>query len=138
MVVTEKMTFAEYDAYCTARLPIKIPSEENDFRGDCQYTADGAQRPGPHGPVHAATDLSGKYVLLSTTFWYRRDPVGVRLPASLVTAWNVAGVTRGHRVKAHKSAEVDQLMAWLSTFPTRSSSTASRSGGCGCTSLRKT
>jgi hypothetical protein len=122
MRVTRKMTFAEYDAYCTAELSIKIPSPENEFVGDCQYTAAGEQRPGPHGPAHMEHDLSGKFVLLGDAarenFWYRRDPVGVRLPADLADEWDVAGVARGHRVKDHSDKTEARLHEWLAAFPT--------------------
>jgi hypothetical protein len=122
MRVTRKMTFAEYDAYCMSELPIKIPSPDNDFIGDCQYTATGEQRVGPHGPACAEKDLSGKFVLLGDTarthFWYRRDPVGVRLPADLADMWNVAGVARGHRVKAYSPSIEARLHEWLAEFPT--------------------
>lgn len=122
MRVTRKMTFAEYDAYCSAELPIKIPSPENDFVGDCQYTATGEQRPGPHSPIHTERDLGGKFVLLGDTacvnYWYRRDPAGFRLPADLADEWDVATVARGHRVKAHSDKTEARLIEWLATFPT--------------------
>ena len=121
MQVTRKMTLQEYDTYCTEHLPVKIPSDINDFRGDCQYTVDGKQRElGPHGPMHAKKDLSGRYVLLADAgnYWYRRDPIGVRLTEELATSWDVAGVARGHRVKVYKNSEVMSLFDWLATFPT--------------------
>lgn len=100
-----------YDTHCVAHLPIKIPGPDNEFRGDCQYTHDGKQRAGPHGPSHAKADLGGKYVLLGDTFWYRRNPAGVRLPTELSDAWDLSAVARGHRTKTD-----DQLVAltrWL-------------------------
>jgi hypothetical protein len=124
MRVTRKLTMAEYDAYCTTHLPIKIPGPDNDYRGDCQYAADGTQRDGPHSPAHKEHDLGGKYVLLGDTagvnYWYRshRNPAGIRLPAELAAAWDVAGVARGHRVKPYVEDEAARLMAWLPTaFP---------------------
>jgi hypothetical protein len=122
MRVTRKMTMAEYDAYCTAELPVKIPAPENEFLGDCQYTTAGAQRLGPHSPVHAERDLGGKFVLLGDTaranYWYRRDPVGVRLPADLADEWDVSSVARGHRVKAYNAKTETRLHEWLETFTT--------------------
>lgn len=122
MRVTRKMTFAEYDTYCAAELPVKIPGPENDYLGDCQYTAAGEQRDGPHSPIHAERDLGGKFVLLGdtarTNYWYRRDPAGVRLSSDLAEEWDVATVARGHRVKVHSDKTEARLMEWLATFPT--------------------
>jgi hypothetical protein len=122
MRVTDKKTFAEYDSFCCETLPIKIPTEDRS-EGDCLYRADGTQRPdGHHGPYDVARDLSGRYVLLGagarTNFWYRRDPVGVRLPAALADALDVESVRRGHRVRDLTPEIEAQLMTWLATFPT--------------------
>jgi hypothetical protein len=123
MRVTQKMTMAEYDAHCSAHLPIKIPSPENDYMGDCQYTASGEQRTGPHSPSLIDHDLGGKYVLLSDEFWYRSAPAGYRLPAELVEKWDVPSVARGHRVKTEYETTEAPLLAWLATFPTTMSHT---------------
>ncbi len=122
MRVTDKKTFAEYDAFCCETLPIKIPTEDRS-EGDCLYRADGTQREGGHhGPHDVARDLSGRYVLLGagarTNFWYRRDPAGARLPAALATALDVESVRRGHRVRDLTPEIEAQLMTWLATFPT--------------------
>jgi hypothetical protein len=118
MRVTQKMTMAEYDTHCSAHLQIKIPSPENDFTGDCQYTASGQQRSGPHSPSHIDRDLGGKFVLLSDEFWYRSAPAGYRLPAELAEKWDVPSVSRGHRVKTDYATTEAPLLSWLATFPT--------------------
>ena len=122
MRVTDKLTFAEYDAFCSSHLPIKIPTELHP-EGDCLYAADGTQRPGGHhGPHHAVQDKSGLYVLLGAgarkNFWYRKDPAGHRLTADLAATLDVESVRRGHRVHEVTADLESQLMAWLSTFPT--------------------
>jgi len=125
MKVTDKKTFADYDAFCGTYLSIKIPTELYP-EGDCLYRADGSQREGGHhGPHHAEQDKSGLYVLLGSgarkNFWYRKDPVGVRLPADLAAALDVESVRRGHRVHDLTPALETQLTAWLATFPTADS-----------------
>jgi len=131
MIVTRKMTFAEYDAYCTADLPMKIPSDEYPM-GDCQYTADGTQRPGPHSPALIPTDLSGKYVLLSDPghFWYRKDPVGHRLTPALASMLEVEKVRRGHCVHTSNALVVDALKAWCASFPTTNVKQHKRKSKC--------
>lgn len=117
MRVTRKYTMSEYDAYCTAHASIKIPGPDNDYRGDCQYKADGTQRDGPHSPAFIEKDLGGKYVLVGdgacVNFWYRRSPAGVRLPAELAGALAVADVKRGHRRLPQTPDTVAPLVEWL-------------------------
>lgn len=130
MRVTDKKTFAEYDAFCGTYLPVKIPTELHP-EGDCLYRADGTQRTGGHhGPHNAAQDLSGLYVLMGDgarkNFWYRKDPAGYRLPTDLAAALGVESVRRGHRVHDLTAELEAQLMAWLSTFPTDVATTATK------------
>ncbi len=130
MRVTDKKTFAEYDAFSGTYLPVKIPTELHP-EGDCLYRADGTQREGGHhGPHNAAQDLSGLYVLMGAgarkNFWYRKDPAGYRLPADLAAALDAESVRRGHRVHELTAELEAQLLAWLSTFPTDIATTATK------------
>src|SRR5215217_2593842 len=72
MKVTSKLTMKEYDQFCTASLPEKIPQQSRDYRrqkGDCIYDYGNAEQPtmrwGVHCDINRQRDLDGKYALLS-------------------------------------------------------------------------
>ncbi len=78
MKITRVLTLQEYDAYCSSRLPIKLP-DWNSSRfekrvGDCIYSYSGQGGPdmrvGIHNDGNRDVDLSGKNSLLSTHFYY--------------------------------------------------------------------
>jgi hypothetical protein len=93
MQVTDKLTFADYDALCTSTLINKIPRRENGFRGDCQIKADGTFREGEHSSALVAHDLTGKFVLLGEKYYYSANNFEI-----LPEWWNADDVNRGHRV----------------------------------------
>lgn len=139
MKVTDKKTFAMYDAFCGTYLPIKIPTDVHP-EGDCLYKADGSQREGGHhGPHHVTQDKNGLNVLMGVgarvNFWYRKDPVGTRLPDDLAAALDVESVRRGHRVHDLTPALDTMLFEWLTTFPTATDASPKNKRLCGGVSL---
>jgi hypothetical protein len=88
MEVTAKLTLAEYDAFCLASMPGKIPSEGNagykNRIGDCIYdysTSPATLRASVHDGGNRKTDASGQYALLSNHFYYFGDhPIQVPAP----------------------------------------------------------
>ncbi len=92
MEVTDIMTLAAYDRYCSESLMIKIPVlTGNDWRlrvGDCIYDYSDSlkapsQRPeGVHNKGNTDTDLSGINSLISTHFYYFGDKM-VEVPDNL-------------------------------------------------------
>jgi len=112
MRITEKMTYPEYNDWCSRKCKVKIPSLENPI-GDCQYDADLQLRiHGPHKEEHIKTDISGIYALVSKEFWYRPEthPAGFRLPSSLATQWNVEKVKRGHTIREITNESISNLL----------------------------
>lgn len=91
MQVTRKMTLPEYDQYCQAELPGKIPQTELNFpaahAADCVYDFSvPAQVPVLRSGIRKLDDilpdLQGRFVLLSDFFFYfGHHPL--RLPAAL-------------------------------------------------------
>lgn len=81
MRITRLVTMREYDAFCGAELPGKIPNwASRDFRrrvGDCIYSfsdgADPALRRSVHDEANRRVDLGGKNALLSNHFYYFGD-----------------------------------------------------------------
>jgi Nucleotide modification associated domain 2 len=115
MRVTKKMSLEDYDAFARESLPEKIPvphaSDLPSRFGDAQYDyrfGSPVQRPGAHGPANRASDLSGRFALLSDDFAYfgRR---AVPLPPSLRP---IGQVRRGHRSAAN-DAYADAFVSWF-------------------------
>jgi hypothetical protein len=120
MKVTQKMTMAEYDSYCSKSLQNKIPQYDHaDWRrkvGDCIYDFANDNNPvireGVHDENSRARDLRGMHALLSIHFYYFGDNV-VDLPAYLLP---IVMQTQGH--KATESVDVIQKFeSWISQFP---------------------
>lgn len=78
MRITNKLTLAEYDQFCSENLKEKIPSWFNrDWRrrmGDCIYDYSNQNEPilrkGVHNQSNMARDLTGNCSLLSNEFYY--------------------------------------------------------------------
>jgi hypothetical protein len=101
MKVTDKLTMKEYDQFCQASLPRKIPNgASSDYRlqaGDCIYDYRVGNypkiRPAVHNECHRRRDLGGKFALLSTHFYYFGDHP-VPLPKEL---YPIIHTTQGHK-----------------------------------------
>lgn len=116
MKVTNKMTFAEYNAFCERELQEKIPDINNDEYerrlGDCIYTNgdldDHFQRRSVHGAGNIQTDKGGENVLISDYFFYfGSDPID--LPEELL---NIVHQTQGHKV-AMNNPYVGAFVSWI-------------------------
>lgn len=115
MRITDKMTLAEYDAFCLKSLKGKIPIwSSRDFRrkvGDCIYDySDGAGprlRRSVHDEGNISTDLGGKYSLLSDDFYYFGKEA-VPLPDQLLPIVH----KRGHKSNAN-APYVDAFISWI-------------------------
>ncbi|MBS1649217.1 MAG: hypothetical protein JSR09_05870 [Bacteroidetes bacterium] len=78
MKITDKKSLANYDQFCNQSLQSKIPVwKTNDWRlrmGDCIYDyskpGDPTIRKSVHNETNRATDIGGKFALLSTHFYY--------------------------------------------------------------------
>lgn len=116
MRVTDRLSMAEYDSFTRAKLPQKIPDRLNaDPRrrvGDSIYDFQGGGEPHLRPSVHNAknrdTDLGGKYVLLSTDFFYFGDRPVV-LPHSLMP---IVKQGQGHRSRSN-GPHLDAFVAWI-------------------------
>ena len=106
MKVTYKKTMAEYDQFCQAHLPGKIPQwQSRDYArrvGDCIYDYSKGEPPrmrkGVHDEGNRARDLGGQYALLSDHFYYfGNQPVG--LPDHLKP---IIHSTQGHKSNANQ------------------------------------
>jgi hypothetical protein len=118
MLVTAKLTMADYDEYCKKTLEGKIPDWNNrDCRrrlGDSIYDFSvGAagptiRQPAVHDLSNMPTDLSGGYVLLSDHFYYFGDkPIDV--PAELRS---IIKQGQGHKSWANESYE-GRVAGWI-------------------------
>lgn len=115
MKITKKMTMAEYDAYTKAELPEKIPVWRSRDRrrrvGDSIYDfarRSKMPRPSVHNRENAATDLGGKYALLSTHFYYFGD-AAIPLKRNLR---EIAQNRQGHRRKLN-DPYVEKFITWI-------------------------
>ena len=116
MRITQKMSLKEYDQFCRKSLKNKIPNwRHRDFRrrvGDCIYDYSlglpPRMREGVHGPGNRQRDLSGKFALLSTHFYYFGDHP-IPLPDSLAS---IAHRTQGHKSVAN-DAFFDPFVHWI-------------------------
>ena len=119
MEITKKLTFEEYDKLCSSKYTKKIPNwKSNDFRckaGDCIYDFSNSSDPNIRKSVHdinnKKSDLNGKYVLLSTNFYYfgnKPEPLTERL----------IGIVKkgpGHKSKSNDEY-IDEFLSWISNF----------------------
>ncbi len=115
MQVTRKMEMWEYDRWTKECLPEKVPDWHHpDHRrrlGDSLYdfsTHPPRQRQGVHDKGNRARDLSGKFVLLSTHFFYFGDQPKP-LPPRLLS---IVKQGRGHRSTAN-APYIDRFLAWI-------------------------
>jgi hypothetical protein len=104
MRVTEKLSMEDYDAFTRAQLSEKRPVKHSrDRRRACgdsiyDFSLPGApQRPGVHDEGNRMTDLAGRFVLLSTHFYYFGDQP-VPLPAHVIP---IVRQGQGHRSSAN-------------------------------------
>jgi hypothetical protein len=119
MKVTKKMTFEDYDKYCRAELPEKIPLKfSKDMRmrkGDCLFdysTGIVKMRDwGAHQLDDMTKDLSGAFVLLSNHFYYfGSQPVPI--PSHLL---KIVNQRPGHK-KDLKKPYVEKFIEWITEF----------------------
>jgi Nucleotide modification associated domain 2 len=118
MLVTAKLTMANYDRYCKETLKGKVPDWNNrDCRrrlGDSIYdfSAGSGQpmmrQPAVHDADNMKTDLSGGYVLLSDHFYYFGDRP-IDLPDELRP---IIKQGQGHKSWANMSYEA-RFVEWL-------------------------
>lgn len=115
MKVTDKMTMEAYDEYTRKHLEQKIPSRTSNNRriwlGDSIY--DFGQHPpkirkSVHNERNRDTDLGGKFVLLSTEFFYFGNKP-IELPENLKP---IARQGQGHNSQSN-SPFVESFIKWL-------------------------
>lgn len=115
MLVTQKMTMADYDRFTRSELPRKVPlmtsTDPRRRSGDLIYdfsTSTTPLRPSVHGEWNKETDLSGKCVLLSDHFFYFGDRP-VALPEELL---GIVKQGQGYRSHANE-AYVNDFIHWI-------------------------
>ena len=116
MKVTQRMTMREYDDFCRRRLPFKIPDwrsrKPERMVGDCIYDfrVEGAPRirRSVHSEKDRATDLGGRYALLSNHFYYFGD----RPFALPIRFAPIAHRTQGHKSKANQQF-AEAFVNWI-------------------------
>jgi hypothetical protein len=118
MKITDKKTLEEYDSFCKAEYPFKIPDWENkDIRrrlGDCIYdfsSLPATQRNGVHKEKNRDKDLRGKYALISNHFYYFGDKP-IDLDISLIPIIK-EGV--GHQSDLN-TPYFEQFIAWVKSL----------------------
>lgn len=116
--VNEKIHMREYLAWCTEHAKNKIPSEETEFMGDCQYDANLTHMPGPHGPNQRNRNLRGCFSIISHEFGAFTFQHPHTLTLEEVTAIGldphmIETMAQGHRVATLTDEQqhvLDQLM----------------------------
>jgi Nucleotide modification associated domain 2 len=118
MKVTDKLTMKEYDYHVRSKLPQKMPvPKSRDVRlrlGDAIYNFDEEPpglRDGVHIEANRKTDLSGKYALLSTQFYYF-GANAIELPEHLRP---IGQNQQGHRVHVN-AAFVQPFVQWIESL----------------------
>lgn len=118
MRINLKMTFQEYDQWAQVNCPRKVPNMAGGYQdrcGDCIYAYNDngvTQRRGPHTQEHQETDLRGKYVLVSSRFWYYgQEAVG--LPSNLQIIVPKQQESRVHVNQPH----LESFVTWIRTLP---------------------
>jgi hypothetical protein len=116
MKVSNKLTLKEYNDYCLAKLPGKIPDIKNiDKRrqlGDCIYLPNEnnvmQQRDGVHFKSNIPIDLGGKNALLSDHFYYFGDkPIDLKKEL-----YPIIKDGQGHRSKSNIPYE-EKFLEWI-------------------------
>jgi hypothetical protein len=117
MRITEVMTLAKYNKFCSKKLPFKIPDlnalDLTKRAGDCIYfevNGDLLQRKGVHGPTNRDVDVNGKNVLLSKHFYYFGDQP-ISLPTELLS---IVLQGQGHRSRSNAKF-VSSFIKWILT-----------------------
>jgi len=119
MKITNKLTLAEYDEFCSKNLNQKIPSWFNkDWRkrmGDCIYDFANVDEPnlrkGVHNQSNAERDLSGKYALLSDEFYYFGEVPRI-IPQNLK---RIIKKNQGH-LRIEDAQILSDFEKWISQF----------------------
>jgi hypothetical protein len=115
MQVSERLPLGDYwkDSRFVDRRPGKSLFPDNIYRAG----ADGklAQMPNDvHRSQEAERDISGKFVLLGSRYWYFGN-ASVPIPTELV---HLTYSSVGHVVHKHRRlSDVEQLERWLDTWP---------------------
>lgn len=119
MRVTDKMPIPAYDNWCRKKLPEKIPdlgsADPRRRVGDDIYdfsTVEGKLRPSVHSEANRATDLSGRFALLSDEFYYFGKNA-VPLPEDLLP---IIKQGQGHRSDAN-APHLGRFVEWIRTLP---------------------
>ncbi len=118
MKVTKILSLKEYDAYCRAHLPKKIPVwKTTDLKlkvGDCIYDYSKGHRvlrPSVHKEENIKTDLGGENVLMSDHFYYfGSDPIP--LPTNLL---RIVKQSQGHKSIFNEPYK-EKFVEWITTF----------------------
>jgi hypothetical protein len=73
--VGDVIPMTAYEGWCKEHAPNKITNDEH-LNGNCQYDADLAWRPGPHGPHERERNIKGCNSLVSTNYaaWTSAHP----------------------------------------------------------------
>ena len=115
MKITDKMTLEKYDKFCQKQYSKKIPSwYSKDWKhrmGDCIYDFSNdppKMRKGIHNESNRVKDLSGKYALISSHFYYFGESP-IELPKSLHTI-----IKRGQGHKSISNAPyINNFISWI-------------------------
>jgi len=115
MRVEEVLSLADYDRQCRLHWLHRIPDitspDLSERLGDCIYDfshGHPVQRPGVHGPLNAAKDLSGLNVLVSRHFYY----FGSNAPSVPAHLEEICHQTQGHRSDANDPF-FDDFVRWI-------------------------
>ncbi len=118
MRITEKLILGEYDSFCRAHYPEKIPNwDSNNFKekvGDCIYDYSDPSNPKIRKSVHNEKnmdkDLRGKNSLISNEFYYfGNDPIP--LPEHLK---GIIKQGQGHKSKSNEDY-IEDFISWIRT-----------------------
>ncbi|MCE7057968.1 hypothetical protein LZF95_25005 [Algoriphagus sp. AGSA1] len=118
MEVTEKLTLAEYDEYCKAKLPEKLPDHQSeDYRrlaGDAIYDFSEPVpqiRKGVHDESNRQRDLGGQYALLSSHFYYFGDnPIDIPRHLS-----GIIKQSQGHKSQSN-GHHFNEFVNWITSI----------------------
>jgi len=115
MRVSEKLTMAEYDQRCRAKLRVKLPDphseEPQEWAGDAVWdflVSPPRPRRSTHDEGNRKTDLGGEYALLSDQFFYFGKAAQM-LPDHLL---GLVKQGPGHRAQAN-AALLKPFLAWI-------------------------
>ena len=119
MKITEKKYLKKYDEWCKENLPIKIPKFNSkniiEQRGDCIYDFSEFPpkiRQSVHDERNRKKDVSGKYSLLSTHFYYFGEkPIALPNDLQIFVKGN-----QGHLV-FNDIEIIERFEKWIKTYP---------------------